>query len=299
MKNTDKGFGNFRTFGGIQNTFQQESSPTKNSRNTPHESRSKTPGTSANRQHVGEGSHMTNESFKRGTFEQCVPSRKEGRGKPSCNQLKLPKSFDTIPAFQNGSFILSERNVTEGRFHMQVRHEGCIFFSTTSSILKKICQIFMIREPLRVPLSMLWLRPSTSNIYKTFKSPYISTEVNKYSGNNIPRRYAFDGTNNGGNFNVQRYNHLPSATSGFHFEHGEINFESSSRDRISWSDSKLCENDTFIARTKNKMDSGSMSRPACERFRRGLGADKTYRSFSFNNPSCITGTTFDIFSSNR
>ena len=229
MKNTDKGFGNFRTFGGIQNTFQQESSPTKNSRNTPHESRSKTPGTSANRQHVGEGSHMTNESFKRGTFEQCVPSRKEGRGKPSCNQLKLPESFDTIPAFQNGSFILSERNVTEGRFHMQVRHEGCIFFSTTSSILKKICQIFMIREPLRVPLSMLWLRLSTSNIYKTFKSPYISTEVNKYSGNNIPRRYAFDGTNNGGNFNVQRYNHLPSATSGFHFEHGEINFESSSR----------------------------------------------------------------------
>ena len=95
-------------------------------------------------------------------------------------------------------------------------------------------------------------------------------------------------TNNGGNFNVQRYNHLPSVTSGFHFEHGKISFESSSRDFlgltvISWSD-------TFIARAKNKMDSGSMSRPLCERFCHGLGADKTYRSFSFNNPSSITGT---------
>ena len=70
---------------------------------------------------------------------------------------------------------------------------------------------------------------------------YISIEANKYSSDNIPRRYAFDGTNDGRNFNVQRYNHLPSATSRFHFEHGEINFESSSRDRISWSDSKLCE----------------------------------------------------------
>ena len=45
----------------------------------------------------------------------------------------------------------------------------------------------------------------------------------------IPRRYTFDGSNNGGNFNVQRYNHLPSATSRFHFEQGEINFESSSK----------------------------------------------------------------------
>ena len=70
----------------------------------------------------------------------------------------------------------------------------------------------MIREPLRVPLPMFWLRSSTSNIYKTFKNPYISTEANKYSSDNIPRRYAFDGINKGGNFNVQRYNHLSSAT---------------------------------------------------------------------------------------
>ena len=73
-------------------------------------------------------------------------------------------------------------------------------------------------------------------------------------------------------------------------EHGEINFESSSRDRISWSDIKLCENDTFIARTKNKTNSGSMSRPLCERFCHVLGADKNYRSFSFNNPNCFPNT---------
>ena len=62
-----KGFGNFRTCEKIQNTFQQESSPTKNSRNTSHESRSKTPGIIINR-HVGEWSHMPNQSFKRGIF---------------------------------------------------------------------------------------------------------------------------------------------------------------------------------------------------------------------------------------
>ena len=33
-----------------------------------------------------------------------------------------------------------------------------------------------------------------------------------------------------------------------------------------------------------------MSRPVCERFCHGIRTDKTYKSFSFNNPSCITGT---------
>ena len=119
MENTDKGFRNFRTCGGIQNFFQQESSPAKNSRNTSHESRSKTPGTSGNRQHVGEGSHMPNQSFKRGIFQQYVPSREEGHGKPFCNQLKAPESIHTTPVLQNRRLVLSERNVAEGRFHVQ------------------------------------------------------------------------------------------------------------------------------------------------------------------------------------
>ena len=114
MENTDKGFGNFRTCAGIQNTFQQETS---------HESRSKRPGTSGNRQHAAEGSHMLNQSFKRGIFEQYIPSREEGRGKPSCNQLKAPESIHTIPELQNGRLVLSETNVAEGRFYVQTGHE--------------------------------------------------------------------------------------------------------------------------------------------------------------------------------
>ena len=150
---------------------------------------------------------MSNQSFNRGIFEQCVPSREEGLGKPSCNQVKVPESIYTIPELQNGRLALSERNIADGRFHVQTGYEGCIFFQyTTSSVLKKICQIFIVKEPLRVPLPMFWLRPSTLNIYKTFKNPYISNEVNKYSSDKIPRPYAFDGTNNGGNFNVQKYN---------------------------------------------------------------------------------------------
>ena len=58
MENFDKGFRDFGTCGEILQTFPQESSPTKHSRNILYESRSKTPSTSGNRQHVEEGSHM-------------------------------------------------------------------------------------------------------------------------------------------------------------------------------------------------------------------------------------------------
>ena len=60
MENFDKGFRNFGTCGEILQTFLQESSLTKHSRNILYESRSKTPSASGNRQHVEEGSHMQN-----------------------------------------------------------------------------------------------------------------------------------------------------------------------------------------------------------------------------------------------
>ena len=74
-------------------------------------------------------------------------------GKLSCNQLKALESIHIL-ALQIERLVLFERNVAEGRFHVQIGHEGCIFFSTTSSILKKIYQIFMVREPLQVPLTL-------------------------------------------------------------------------------------------------------------------------------------------------
>ena len=86
---------------GIQNTFPQETSLTKNFRNTSRESRLKTPIISRNRQHVKEGSHVKNQSFKRGIFQQCIPRREEGRRKPSRNQLKAPEPIHTLPALQN------------------------------------------------------------------------------------------------------------------------------------------------------------------------------------------------------
>ena len=290
METSDKGFRNPGTSEGVQNTISRESSPNKRTKNTSNEFNSKTRNTSGNRQHVEEGSNMQDQPFKRGVSEQYVPSREKGWGEPSSDQFKIPESVHTISALQDGGPLLPKGNVTGGRFHVQTGHEGCILYSATSSSIEKICQISLVREPLRVPLPLFRLRSSTANIYETVKSSNFSAEANKYSSYHIPRRYVVVGSNNGGNFNVQRYNNLPSATSRVYPQYGEIPFESCSRNRIPWCVSRFGKNDTFITSTKNTEDSGSVSRFAHKRLCDSLGTDKIDRSFNFDDASCTTST---------
>ena len=101
---------------------------------------------------------------------------KKGRGNHPAINLKHLNQFIPYQHFKmEGLFCLREMLQKDGFMcKLDIKH---IF---QYHLCQKICQIFIVREPLRVPLPMFWLRPSTSNIYKTFKSPYISTEVNKY-----------------------------------------------------------------------------------------------------------------------
>ena len=101
---------------------------------------------------------------------------KKGRGNHPAINLKHLNQFIPYQHFRmEGLFCLREMlQKDDFMCKLDIKH---IF---QHHLCQKICQIFIVREPLRVPLPMFWLRPSTSDIYKTFKSPYISTEANKY-----------------------------------------------------------------------------------------------------------------------
>ena len=75
------------------------------------------------------------------------------------NQFIPYQHFKIKGLFYRREMLRKDENVQTG-------HEECLLFSTTSSNLNKICQIFMVRKPLRVSLTMFWLRPSTSNFLK-------------------------------------------------------------------------------------------------------------------------------------
>lgn len=59
------------------------------------------------------------------------------------------------------------------------------FSSSTTSLIKETCSVFLVRESLRVPLLMLWLGTSSKNIQKIAKNTNINNEEDRYLESNI------------------------------------------------------------------------------------------------------------------
>ena len=66
---------------------------------------------------------------------------------------------------------MSEIPSRTGQFAMQDRSQGGIFFSFPQQKLSKVCQISMVRQPIRISLPMFWTRASSKNFDKILKVP--------------------------------------------------------------------------------------------------------------------------------
>ena len=174
-------------------------------------------------------------------------------GESTCGELKILKPVHSIPAFQNGRFVLPPRSTARGKLHVQAGYERCSFFSSTASVIKELCSIFMVMESLRVPLLMCWLGTSSHNLHKIAKNTSVCPEEDKYSDGNIFRRYAYHGSNNERNSHVQRHCNPPPVTSRFCFKPGEVHFESGSGNRVPWDENKFFEDvSVFTTREGDK-----------------------------------------------
>ena len=107
---------------------------------------------------------------------------------------------------------------------MQAGYERCLFFSSTASVMKELCSVFMVRESLRIPLLMFRLGTSSQNFHKIAGNTNVCTEEDKYSDSKIFGRYACNGSNDGRNSHVQRHCNLPPATFRLCFKPGEVIF---------------------------------------------------------------------------
>ena len=96
--------------------------------------------------------------------------------------------------------------------YVQAGYERYLFFSSTASVIKNLCLVFMVRESLRVPRVMLRLGTSSQNLQKIVENADICSEEDKYSDSNIFGGYVYNGSNNGRNPHVQRHRKLPPAT---------------------------------------------------------------------------------------
>ena len=172
--------------------------------------------------------------------------------------LKKSQQIYSLRAFQNGRSALSEIPSRTGRFAMQDRSQGDIFFSSPQQKLSKVCQISMVRQPIPISLPMFWTRAS-SNFHKIIKSPNCPLETGQHSNHYLPRRNVANGEDVTRNSHGKRHIDFSVATFGFCDEPQKISPAPCETNRVSGLINRYRENDFHSFREKIKTCVSTMS----------------------------------------
>ena len=127
--------------------------------------------------------------------------KKDGGNHPLTNL----KKFNKLITLQNGRFTLSKVHVATRGLHVQFRHEGFLLFGCLTQKLQEQSSFSMVREALRIPLSVFWLRTSPKNFYQNFKSANIPNKEIEYQNSNLSRQHVVAGKVNQGGSDSNRH----------------------------------------------------------------------------------------------
>ena len=130
---------------------------------------------------VGERSGLKSSTQTRAISEQPLPCRKNGWREPPSDKSNKSQQIHSLRAFKNGRSVLPGILSRTGRFPMQDRSQGGMFFSSPQQKLSKVCQISMVRQHIRVSLPLFWTRASFKNFYKIIKSSNCPLEMGQHS----------------------------------------------------------------------------------------------------------------------
>ena len=222
---------NFGKCAGLQNLISRGSNPGQGSSQLKNEYRSTCFSESRNRKHVAERCHLESVTCFRRVFKQPVSGRQIRWRKEVSDKPEKSKFVYTIPAFQRGWLPSNKRSLVGGGLHVQERSSRCILYNTDNPKVQEIPQVQMGGKPVRVSLSLLRTRPSTSEIYKINEGPYCSAAAPKHLPKNIPGRHADNGQISTGIDLSSRHCDLPSAESWICTEFKEVSSRTISENR--------------------------------------------------------------------
>ena len=80
--------------------------------------------------------------------QHSVFSRQEGRGQLSRDKPKKIEQVGPLSTLQDRRFTLSKVHVVTRRLQVQIRHEGCLLFSSLTQKLQGQSSFSMVREAL-------------------------------------------------------------------------------------------------------------------------------------------------------
>ena len=136
---------------------------------------------------AGEGSYSESRNSSRGVSDQLFSCGKKGQGEPSGDKSEKTQCIHPLRALQNERFALSEISSGIKRIPVQDRSQRRLLCNSSQQAVIKICEIQVVRQPLRVSLPFFWFRASSKSFYRITKNPNCSFETNKHSNNCLSR----------------------------------------------------------------------------------------------------------------
>ena len=133
------------------------------------------------------------------------------------------------------------------------------YFSVPLNKNSKVCQISMVRQPIRISLPMFWTRVSSKNFYKIIKSPNWSLETGQHSNHYLPRRYVANGEDVTRNSHGKKHIDFSIATFGFCDQAQKISPAPCETNRVSGLSNRYRENGFCSFREKIKICVSTMS----------------------------------------
>ena len=293
VRDTYKGFRNFRNCKGFQDTFSKKSNTGESSPDATHGSGASRSNASGDRENVEEGNHTVNRASDWGVFKQyCLGWEKRWR-KLTCGELFRISILKWQVCFASPNYCKREITCESWiwkmlifQFHC-ISHQGIIFG-------------FMVRESLWVPLLIFQLGTSSQNLHKIAKKNSVCPEQNKYSDSNIFGWYAYHGSNNARNSHVQRHCNLPPVTFRLCFKPRDVHFESSSGNRVPWGDKKFFEDVSVVTTRESVKNSESVSGCSCQRSGDSSQTNKIVSLLASTIQAVLPAqVNFDIFSNSK
>ena len=212
-------------------------------------------------------------------------------GATSSNKLETSESIRTIRAFQNGGAQLGKVHVERRRLHVQIRPQGCLFFSSSPQGITEICKIRMGREPLRIHVPLFWSRSSTSGVYKALEGSYGSPPQAQYSNNYIHRQHVDYRPDKGRYSHRKGHSNLSTAEPRIFIQSKEIGSIPLSGDRILGNEHQFEFINSQPSCRQSEKSSKHMQGNVPEEVYFDFRIDETSRPFDLDNTSSVAGSS--------
>ena len=179
---------------------------------------------------------------------------------------------------------------------MQIRHEEFLLFGSLVQKLQGQSSFSIVREALRIRLSVFWLRTSPNNFYQNFRSVNIPNKEIEYQNSYLSRRHVVAGKVNQGGSDSNRY-------SVFSLQH--LGFITNLKKSILTPQQKIeflgLLVDSVIVFDSRETDESDQPMFGDVQNRESVHftIDKAYRSFTFDNTRSVTcKTSVSVFTTN-